>query len=156
MGESQSGFTLVELLIAVALILMICLAGILRLGDSIEEHELSAAALALAADLHWLRQMSVNSPTGAGGPVFSMTFDHAGGRSYQVNGGIKIVKRIQLPSSVVIKNSPRSIGFSLSGAPSQGQTIMLQNRRGKIKYVILAAVSGRVRVSESAAKESGE
>jgi Tfp pilus assembly protein FimT len=58
----------VELLIAMALISMICVFGALRLGDSIEEHELSAAALALSADLRWLRQMSMNSPSGAGGP----------------------------------------------------------------------------------------
>lgn len=156
MQKSQSGFTLVELLIVVALILMICSAGILRMGNSIEEHELSAAALALAADLHFLRQLSVNSPAGAGGPIYSMSFDHAGERSYKINGGIKIIKRIQLPMSVSVKNSPRSISFSSSGTPSQGQTIMLQNRQGKIKYVILAAVSGRIRVSEYSTKESAE
>lgn len=156
MQKIRSGFTLVELLIAVALILMICLAGILRLGDSIQENELSAAALALAADLHFLRQLSANSPVGAGGPIYSMSFDHAGGQAYQINAGVKIIKRISMPASVTIKNSPRPIGFSSSGSPSQGQTIMLQSRRGKIRYVILAAVSGRVRVSETSSKESGE
>lgn len=145
-----------ELLIALALITMICVLGALRLGDSIEEHELSAAALALAADLRWLRQISMNSPPGAGGPVYSLTFNHADSASYQVTAGVKIVKKVSLPSRVRIGNAPSPISFSGSGSPSRGQSIMLQNRRGSMVYTILAAVSGRVRISNLPVKEVGE
>ena len=156
MRRYSSGFSLLELLIVTALISMVCGMSMMRLGDSLAEQELSAAALEMAADLRWMQQVSVNSPANAGGPFYFMMYDTAGGR-YYVKSGIQIVKNMYLPASVRFGNLPPLLSFSSSGSPSSGQTIMLQSRPlNKFRYVIVAAVTGRVRVSETPVKETGE
>ena len=47
--EKRGGFGLLELLIVTAMISMICGMGMMRLGNSLAEVELSAAALELAS-----------------------------------------------------------------------------------------------------------
>ena len=154
--RTHSGFSLLELLIVVALISMICGMSMMRLGGGLAEQELSAAALEMAADLRWMQQVSVNSPVSAGGSFFCMVFDRSGG-SYYVREGVQIVKRSFLPGSVSLGNSPPIISFSASGSPASGQTIMLYSRSlGKFRYVIVAAVTGRVRISTTSAWEAGE
>ena len=152
------GFSLLELLIVAALISMICGMGIMRLGNSLAEQELSAAALELAADIRWMQQMSTNSPVSAGGSSFYMVFEDAGNRGYLARSGVNVVKRMTLPASVRFGNSPPKLSFSPSGSPSPGGfSIMLQSRQlAKTRYVIVAAVSGRVRVSNTPAWEAGE
>ena len=71
--------------------------------------------------------------------------------------GVQIRKRNFLPASVKFGNSPAVLSFSASGSPASGQTIMLYSRSlGKIRYVIVAAVTGRVRISTTPAWEAGE
>ena len=157
MRLARGGFSLLELLLVVAVLSMICGMGVMRLGESLAEQDLSAAALELAADLRWMQQVSVNSPVGAGGPFYSMVFDHATGDSYRVKAGLQVVKRTTLPASVRFANLPPEVTFSFTGAPSSGQTMMLgSSRLNKSRYVILAAVTGRVRVSDTPAWEAGE
>ena len=152
------GFTLLELLVTVALISMICGMGMMRLGNSLAEQELSAAALELAADLRWLQQVSTNSPVSAGGPSFYMVFAGSGKSDYLVRSGLQVVRRMNLPASVQFDNSPPILTFSATGSPAPGGvSIMLRSRRlNRVRYVIVAAVSGRVRVSATPAWEAGE
>ena len=157
MQLGRSGFSLLELLIVTALISMFCGMSMMRLGEGLAEQELSAAALEMAADLRWMQQVSTNSPASAGGPFFTMVFEDAGGGSYSARSGVQIAKRVFLPASVRFGNSPPQLSFSPTGSPSSGRTIMLQSRRlGKVRYVIVAAVTGRVRVSENSTPETGE
>lgn len=152
------GFSLLELLVTAALITMICGMSMMRLGSGLAEQELSAAALELAADLRWMQQVSTNSPASAGGFPFFMVFEGAGRGGYLVRSGVNVVKRMSLPASVQFGNSPPLVSFAASGSPSPGGlTIILQSRQlGKSLYVIIAAVSGRVRVSGVPAAEAGE
>lgn len=157
MRWTRSGFSLLELLVVVALISMICAMSMMRLGNGLAEQELSAAALEMAADLRWMQQVSTNSPVSAGGSFFCMVFEGAGGGSYYVREGVQIRKRSFLPASVKFGNAPPILSFSASGSPVSGQTIMLYSRSlGKTLYVIVAAVTGRVRVSATPAWEAGE
>ena len=149
----RSGFSMLELLLVASMISMVCGLGIMRLGNALAGFELSAAAQELAADLRWMQQISVNSPVSAGGPFYSMVFNPATS-SYYVKAGVQICKRSYLPASVRFAGLPTSLYFTESGNPSAAQTIMLNSpQQGKKLYVIIAAVTGRVRVSESAASE---
>lgn len=153
----RGGFSLLELLVVTAMISMICAMGLLRLGDSLAGAELSAAALELAADLRWMQQASVNSPVGAGGPFYSLVFNQATGGGYVVKAGLDIYKRGAFPDSVRLANLPQTVSFAASGNPSHAQTIALKSvRLNRTRYVIVAAVTGRIRVSDSAAWEAGE
>ena len=153
----RGGFSLLELLIVTAMISMICAMGLLRLGDSLSGAELSAAAFELAADLRWMQQASVNSPVGAGGPFYSLTFNQATGAGYVIKAGLNVCKRGVFPDSVRLANKPAAVSFSGSGSPANAQTIALKSlRTQKNRYVIIAAVTGRVRISDVAAWEAGE
>ena len=157
MRWKRGGFSLLELLIVTAMISMICAMGLLRLGDSLSGAELSAAALELAADLRWMQQASVNSPVGAGGPFYSLSFNQATGAGYVVKAGLNVCKRAVFPDSVRLANMPAVVSFSGSGSPTNAQTIALKSLRNqKNRYVIIAAVTGRVRISDVAAWEAGE
>lgn len=153
----RGGFSLLELLIVTAMISMICAMGMLRLGDSLAGAELSAAALELAADLRWMQQASVNSPVGTGGPFYSLAFNQGNGAGYVVKAGLNVCKRAVFPDSVRLANMPAAVSFSGLGSPSNAQTIALKSLRTKQnRYVIVAAVTGRVRISDVAAWEAGE
>ena len=153
----RSGFSLLELLVVTAMISMICAMGLLRLGDSLAAAELSAATLELAADLRWMQQASVNSPVGAGGPFYSLAFNQSTGAGYVVKAGLNVYKRGAFPDSVRLANLPQAVSFTGSGSPTHAQTIALKSlRTNQVRYVIIAAVTGRVRLSDSGAWESGE
>ena len=153
----RGGFSLMELLIVTAMIAMICGMGFLRLGDSLAEYELSAAALELASDLRYLQQVSVNSPDSAGGPFYLLTFDHGSRAGYNISAAAKNVKRALFPDSVRLANLPLSVSFNPNGTPSNAQAIALRSlRMNKKRYVIIAAVTGRVRISNTGTWEAGE
>ena len=157
MRSLRGGFSLLELLVVTAMISMICAMGLLRLGNCLATAELSAAALELAADLRWMQQASVNSPVGAGGPFYSITFNQASGGGYVVKAGLNVHKRVVFPESVRLANLPQAISFTMVGSPTRAQSIALKSlRTNEVRYVIVAAVTGRVRLSDSAAWEGGE
>ena len=157
MRSLRGGFSLLELLVVTAMISMICAMGLLRLGNCLATAELSAAALELAADLRWMQQASVNSPVGAGGPFYSITFNQASGGGYVVKAGLNVHKRVVFPESVRLANLPQAISFTMVGSPTCAQSIALKSlRTNEVRYVIVAAVTGRVRLSDSAAWEGGE
>ncbi len=154
MRLNRGGFSLLELLIVTLMISMICGRGVLRLGDTLAGYELSAAALELAADLRWMQQASVNSPIGAGGPFYSMVFSQATNAGYYVKAGVQICKRSVLPASLRFVSLPPNIYFAETGSPANPQSIAIRNTKlNKTRYVIIAAVTGRVRVSDTAAWE---
>ena len=157
MREKRGGFGLLELLIVTAMISMICGLGMMRLGNSLAEVELSAAALELAADLRWMQQMAVNSPAGSGGPICLMIIDHSTGARYQIAAATKTLKWTYLPASVRLADVQGSILFYSNGSPYRARSFVLQSLKlKKNRYVILAAVTGRVRISETPVWETGE
>ena len=157
MQRVRGGFSLLELLLVMAMISMICGVGFLRLGDSLAEYELSAAALELAADLRWVQQVSVNSPSSAGGPFYLLTFRHADLSGYSISASTVSVKQATFPASVRLANFPLKISFNSNGNPDNPQTIALKSLRlAKKRYVIIAAVTGRVRISSTGGWEAGE
>lgn len=157
MRVGRGGFSLLELLVVTAMITMICGMGIMRWGSGLAGYELSAAALELAADLRWMQQVSVNSPASAGGPFYLLTFDNGTGTGYRISAGAISVKRAHFPDSVRLVNGPTKVSFSPNGSPTAAQTITLKSLTlQKNRYVIVAAVTGRVRISDVAAWEAGE
>ena len=157
MRQIHGGFSLLELLMATAMISMICGMGMMRLGNSLAEHELSAAALELAADLRWMQQMAVNSPAIAGGPFYTLAVDHATCARYQITASAKTLKWTVLPASVRLQDVRDKVLFYSNGRPNQGRSFVLQSLPlRKNRFVILAAVTGRVRISDTPTWETGE
>lgn len=157
MRQQCSGFSLLELLVVTAMISMICGMGMMRLGESVAEYELSAAALELAADLRWMQQMAVNSPASSGGPFYLMIIDHSTCARYQIAAATKTLKWTRLPDSVRLADVQEKIMFNSNGSPYKARSFVLQSLRlKKNRYVIVAAVTGRVRISNTPVWEAGE
>jgi len=113
----RGGFGLLELLIGTAMISMICGMGMMRLGNTLAEYELSAAALELAADLRWMQQMAVNSPGQQRADLFVlMIIDHSTGARYQIAAATKTLKWTYLPASVRLADVQGSILFYSNGS----------------------------------------
>ncbi len=54
---------------------------------------------------------------------------------------------VSLEPGVELENAALSIAFYPTGSPSEGATILLRNKRGKQLKVVVAAVTGRVRLA---------
>ena len=151
----QRGMTLIELLICVAVFGIIASMAIPTLGQSLAKQELESSSLQLAADIRWLQQLAINA--GSGSVSNKLLFNTSAPYGYYVTANTQIIKKYTFPVSVKLSGIPSPIGFSLSGSPSGAQTISLQSTKLKtMKYVILAPVTGRVRISDSNSLQPGE
>ena len=151
----QRGMTLIELLICIAVFGIIASMAVPTLGQSMAKQELEGASLQLAADIRWLQQIGINN--GSGIVSYKLLFNTNTPYGYYVTANTQVIKKYTFPVSVKLSGIPSPIGFSLSGAPSGAQTISLQSIKLKtMKYVILAPVTGRVRISDSNSLQPGE
>ena len=145
----QRGLTLLELVICMGMLGIIASFAMPTLGQSLAKHELESASLQLVADIRWLQQLAINA--GSGTVSYILLFSPSEPYGYYVTANTQVIKQITFPASVKLTGSYSPIGFGLSGAPLIGaQTVGLQSTKLKTwKYVILAPVSGRVRISNS-------
>lgn len=144
----QRGVTLIELLICIAILSILAGIAVPRLGQSLEKQELEISARQLAADIRWLQQISINADVNT--TAYAMFFYNTTPYGYYVTTNTQRIKNIILPISVSLPGSHPYISFASSGAPITGsQSISLYSKKlKKWKYVILAPVTGRVRISD--------
>ncbi len=149
----QRGMTLLEVVICIGILAILCSTALPTLGQSLASLELEGASLQLVGDIRWLQQLSSNASSSAS---YLLLFNPSEPSGYYVTENTKIVKRYTFPASVRFPSTYSPIAFSTSGAPLMGaQTIALHSAKlQKWKYVILAPVSGRVRISNSYSVES--
>ncbi|MBP2627106.1 MAG: hypothetical protein H6Q68_1817 [Firmicutes bacterium] len=150
----QQGVTLLELVICIGVFGIIASTAIPKLGQSLARQELDGASQQLAADIRWLQQVSIN--LGSGTTSYIMKLNCSEPYGYDVTNQTQVIKKVTFPSSVMLSSSS-SIIFGLSGAPLIGQTVMLKSiKLNTKKYVILAPVTGRVRISDFAPWQAEE
>ncbi|MBP1763214.1 MAG: hypothetical protein H6Q65_272 [Firmicutes bacterium] len=148
----QRGFIFVELLAVTAVMLLLAAAAIPAVDKLIARQELDNTARNLAADIHWVQQLSVNGGFGAGATVYVLMFNNGDHVHYYITANGQVIKSVQMPESVRLGNMPSQIMFNPNtGFPSLGaQSISLRSLvLGKYKYVILAPAIGRVRISDT-------
>ena len=144
----QQGVTLLELIVCIGIIGLLASTAMLVVGQSLQRQELESASLLLANDLRWLQQLSINS--GIGTTSYILQFNKSE-PSYYIMANTKVIRKYVFPRSIRLYAPYTFISFSLSGAPLIGaQTVSLQsNQLQTWKYVILAPVTGRVRISDT-------
>lgn len=144
MKKRQSGFTLLEVILAVAILGIILSVAIPNLQKPLAHYRLKNAGMQLAADLRWIRQQSIYGKTSMVNVWFSLA-----NNLYLIRDGTKIVLQRTLPpgirfSAIELQQNPFT--FSLAGAPGGGGHIKLKNIYGETCYVYIMPSSGRIRV----------
>jgi prepilin-type N-terminal cleavage/methylation domain-containing protein len=145
----QRGFTIIELLICMAVLGLIVSMAALTLQPSLAQQELESTARQLAADIRLLQQLSINS--GANSVAYALLFTQTSPYGYYITANTQMIKHTVFPKSVRLSGNCTLIFFNSNGTPVMGaQTISLYSTTLKtLRYVMLAPVTGRVRISQS-------
>lgn len=148
--KDETGLTLLELIVVIAILGMVAAIAIPQYNKVLDNVRLESDAKKMASVLQYARQEAVNS--GADQVIYfypqSTKYSVLHGDTYWFNsgityGGIPNFKKKDLKPACI---------FTPSGVPSHAGTATLQNRQGKVLYIIVSAVAGRVRVSDSPPK----
>lgn len=152
----QRGVTLIELLLCIAILSIFSSMAVPTIGQSLAKQELENSTRQLVADIRWLQQISINS--GVDTTAYVLIFKYTAPYGYYITANTQRIKAVTFPPSVNLSGQFSSISFSLNGAPkNSGQSVALYSPKLKeSKYVILAPVTGRVRISSSISTQPEE
>jgi prepilin-type N-terminal cleavage/methylation domain-containing protein len=154
----SKGFSLFEVSVVI-LVFGVLLLGVAvpQINRSFAAFRLESSAQSIAADIRELQQRNLGEELDEGSGTISIKF-YPSVDKYHLKKPAHplpvILKSVQLPSSVDLVEakfgSSWELSFSKTGAPFPGGgTVTLQDRVSrKFKYVIVAAITGRVRVSD--------
>jgi prepilin-type N-terminal cleavage/methylation domain-containing protein len=139
----QRGFTLVELIVVIAILSVFAGMAIPQINRSMAAWDLDNAARQLEIDLRWTQQWAINSDTTIQ-PV--ITFFNAPPYGYMITLNNKVIKPIVVfPSTVKIDGQPQPLAFGIDGKPSGGFGIQLTNSLSSRKLLI-DSWTGRIRI----------
>ncbi|MCG0277592.1 MAG: prepilin-type N-terminal cleavage/methylation domain-containing protein [Thermanaeromonas sp.] len=150
---ASSGFTLIELALVVSIIGIILHISLPFFIKPLGYYRLKTSAGKMAQDLREVQQRALNEESSYYNIFFAL-----GGSYYEVRKAEsvspKVIKTVALPSTVKIAAttfSNNSLSFTAKGTPyPRGGTVTLQDAvSGRLLYVIVASVTGRIRVSSS-------
>jgi len=143
--RKDGGYTILEMSAVLALLAVFTMLAIPQVRH-ISRCELDAASRLMAADLRMIRQEAITTGTACTAQFFV----------YEDHYLLKLpaeTKVIALPAGVSFKGQttfpgePPSVRFNNLGRPTSGGTVILRAAGGEKRYVILAPVTGRVRIS---------
>lgn len=149
MKSGEKGFTLLELLIVLAILALLCTAVLPSLLPVLDKIRLQADARDLAQALRLTRQQAIST----GKPAAVYIYPYAS--LYRVQNGSNLsfregVKCVDTTLGPAYSGGPPACTFYPSGAPlPRAGTVVLANKRGEKAYIIVNPVVGRVRVSNS-------
>jgi prepilin-type N-terminal cleavage/methylation domain-containing protein len=150
--KEERAFTLVELLCVVALLGLLAMIAMPAVQDAGRRRPLEIAARSLATDMRRCQQTAIVS--GSGRCLEFLLYSNI--YHYRIkNCSTSETERISFPEGITYRSAtfPTSGGiprlrFNPDGAPNAGGTVVLQNKRGDILYVIITPATGRVRISD--------
>lgn len=150
---SNRGFALIELSVVMLIMALIAAAAVPNLNKSHAGYNLHVAALRLQQEIRTLGQESLKRETAG----YRITFNI--NRDYYVIYGPDGAGKVTVPPGIDIVGTNFDdatnyifdrINFSARGKPTRGGHVTLKSTlTGDFKYVIVAAVTGRTRVSDN-------
>lgn len=149
---TEKGFSLVEVMIVLAIIAVAGMIVIPRFTDSVKVVELNNAAYQLAADLRLQQQMTINAEVLTSDnnnriiPV--MFFKKVSPYGYYISVNNKVIKNVNFPMGIElnVNSSIQDIHFGINGNITVPRTITL--KMGNNYRNIIIDVIGRVRIEE--------
>ena len=146
----QRGYTLVELVVVIAVIGIIAAMALPKISDWQADQDLDAAARELAADIRLLQQMTVNS----GGVIPSLYLYTTAPYGYYTYRNLAVINPTnRFPATVKFSGiTSGPITFNIDGRPVTGSgylstiTLVRADGKGSARQVIIEAMTGRVRI----------
>lgn len=155
MFQSQRGFTLIELVIAIALISILATIAVININYMIAKNNLNTASSQLVTDIRTMQQLSMEKSTDDTSSSVNITF---GKNSYQIitdtTKGTGLPSRI-LPNAITLTSSRGSIlGFNpnnFSSNPAAMITITSSAlpKGENTRTLIISHDTGRIRIDTS-------
>lgn len=145
------GFTLIELLTTMTILGILLMLAVPTYNNYLTEKRLDSAAMQIASDIRHVQQLAVATEN----YNYQVKFNQNSGH-YQTMLGLKVLSRIFLPDGVSIYDvyfnndyqNKHILCIDAKGIPHPigGHVILFAGE--KMKYVIVASITGRVRISD--------
>lgn len=149
----QRGFTLIEVIIVIAIIMIVAALAVPRIEATLAQRDLDNSARMLEADLRWLQQTCINTTPDTSAPImkFQKTTMPNG---YYITVGLTTTKSVTLPSDVVLSGTPTTLTFSMNGTPITDSTVLpttllITSTKTTSKKYIMVSTTGRIRISNT-------
>lgn len=142
------GFSLLEMLLIVAIVLIIAGIAVPRYFDNAAQSELDTEARQLAGDLQWSMQVAAASTAAS---TVKIVFANSSPFGYTiVQGAAEAIIRPprSFPVTVLLPNTQKPVVFDVYGRPQDGNDInvTLRNTRGHSRLVRLDYLTRQVQV----------
>lgn len=152
-GENNHGFTLLETMGAVLIATLFLTVSIAGTNHLIDLMALETEQNRIFQDIKYTKMEAITTESHA-----HISFPYFTPRDYYIiSSPIQGGQRKDLPDGIEFSTIRTGFGgfnpsirFSPDGTPWGGATIGIVNNRGQTRYIIVAAISGRVRKSKTA------
>jgi prepilin-type N-terminal cleavage/methylation domain-containing protein len=143
-NRSKNGFTLLELMVVVAIVSTLSVWSFRGLLIAKENLDLNMAAQQLAATLKECQSCAMYT-----GSYYWVKFQPAINR-YQVFRENELINSVMLDNIIIhnVNFTDYEVYFYKTGTPSMGGTVTLKTKHGRKLYVIMTPVTARVRISD--------
>jgi len=148
---NSKGFTLAELVVTLSILGIAAAITFPVLQTSLARYTLYATARQMAAEIRALQQEALTS----GKLTYQITFDTAN-NLYYLRLNTQTLKTVPVPPSISMETKfpqppPKetTMEFNIKGVPTAGTIILREQTTGSFYYVIVAAVTGRVRIADT-------
>lgn len=142
---NKKGFTIIEIVLVIALIGILATISLPVYKKTAAHYSLITAARMIASDIRLAQQRSITESRS-----YRLLFN-TGSDNYQLLSVSNKSEINYLPKGIKIIRTnftDKTLSFLPSGAPSQGGRVVLENRFGGRRYIIVTPATGRVRISD--------
>lgn len=143
--RNQGGYTIIEMLSVLALLALMA-AVVFPQVRQLSRCELDSTARLMAADLRMIRQEAIT--TGRFCSILFLIYEDC--YLIRMPGEDRVVDLpggVRYEGGTTFSGTPPTVRFNRMGRPTGGGTVTLRSSDGEQLYVILAPVTGRVRIS---------